>query len=823
MIRSKSPKPSTLSAALTAAFATFTAMTPFDSMADTEISGTQGSESWASGNLTVSKTGRIASWDGVLVIGTSVGTLTNRGTIVSAAVGVSGNTAPSSAMVALINEPGATITGGTEGVSNFGAIDTVLNSGFIYGGHTAFYTQGPISTLTNTAGAVIGSVESAVGIHIDRYGGAIDTLTNDGLVKGRGSAIRVGGAIAQLNNSGTVSSAGSAIFLEYGGNISTLTNSGTITGGSFAIKAANNASLSTLTNSGTIVGDISLIHPVSIAGAQGDAFGTLTGVKDLPATLSVSSPGEGVEFTSGNLRLNDNIVLSNGTVKNSGATLLLTTPIGIVGTYSQAAGATLQIGVSDTAVTHGNIQSDVGYGRLIVSGSAVIDANAAVTLRKMNVYPFAVGQRFVVVDAASQGTQYNEGALRYAIKDSPATVVGTAVPADDRKLLVLSITNMNAPTSPLANPPVTPSVNPPAAITGVTNYTGVSDPGLLNVFNATKALSGASINRAGAQMSPQVSASRAAAASTMDALNVVSTHIDQSRLNALTAPPACDSEPLRSVWGQALGGQSRQADAGLIDGYRANFGGVLLGFDCAINRRWRAGGVLTYTNTDITNTGYTNGSQTRVDALGLIGFGSYTADRWYANLSTGMAQQRYNTTRIIDFPGVSGTAYGAFGGTQLVARAEFGYPLAAGSLTVTPIVALTYGYLKQNAYTETAGNGAALSVGTTNTRSVTTDLAIKLSQPFASRYGAWIPELQVGWRHQYDNSQGLTFSQFSADPTGETAFSTAGSRPITDTALVTAGLTLVRSERTSLTLRYDLQAASGYVSQAGSLRLRQFF
>jgi len=58
------------------------------------------------------------------------------------------------------------------------------------------------------------------------------------------------------------------------------------------------------------------------------------------------------------------------------------------------------------------------------------------------------------------------------------------------------------------------------------------------------------------------------------------------------------------------------------------------------------------------------------------------------NLSGGVVQQQYDTSRAVNFQGLSGTAGGHFSGQLYVARAEAGYPLALGGLTLTPLASL---------------------------------------------------------------------------------------------------------------------------------------
>lgn len=250
---------------------------------------------------------------------------------------------------------------------------------------------------------------------------------------------------------------------------------------------------------------------------------------------------------------------------------------------------------------------------------------------------------------------------------------------------------------------------------------------------------------------------------------------------------------------------------------------MLFGVDRPLNDAWRVGGAFSYSNIAVNNTGYTAGNTSRVNAYGLTGYGSYIAERWYANLSAGAILQRYNATRRIDYSGFSGTAGANFGGQQYVMRGEVGMPLSVGPITVTPLAALSYSYQHQGSYTENGGNGAGLSVGTSHLTSVKSDLGAKFQREFTTRYGLLVPQLSVAWRHEYDNTRTATAANFAADTLGETSFTTLGSSPVSNLANVNVGVTLLRANNTSISARYEAQAGKGYVSQAGSVKLRQLF
>ncbi|MGV2293648.1 hypothetical protein AAHK20_33425, partial [Trinickia sp. YCB016] len=214
-----------LSLAVTAALA---AMTPHAAKSQTVISGNVNSTQWwTSGNFTVNKGALIStSATAVAAIGSSLGTLTNNGTLNGVnTVQTSGNIA------ALINNGTITATivsAGTDAFENSGTIGSLVNSGTI-------------------SGWSVGLINNP---------GTIGTLTNSGTISGRNTAIDnvSPSGIGTLSNSGTIRATG--IGLYNGGTIGSLVNSGTITGNSYAIYNDTTGTIGPITNSGVIAGNI---------------------------------------------------------------------------------------------------------------------------------------------------------------------------------------------------------------------------------------------------------------------------------------------------------------------------------------------------------------------------------------------------------------------------------------------------------------------------------------------------------------------------------------------------------------------------------------
>lgn len=691
----------------------------------------------------------------------------------------------------------ATVSGGTIAIGNFGTISALNNAGTIVGQTSyALLNEGTINTITNS-----GQINTDVSNNAIRNTGNIGTLSNSGVISSPQDAIYNTGSIGTLSNSGTISAAGNAIYNGVSGSLGTITNSGLITG--------------TITNLSS--GDL------SIDGGTGSTFGTLTGASSVG---SIANTASNVVFGSGNLLLNDNIDVGTYSVKNTGATLQVNAPMTITGNYSQSADATLLVGVANGAVATGTISSDSSYGRLVVSGGATIASGSAVDLTKLDSYSFAAGQRFVVIQASSTGTDYNESTLNYSASGFTGTITGTDVTSDGYSDLVLTLSSgaSSASGSNLATLP-----NSKSSLGGLDNYTGL-DPALLNLYDASLALGGtSSANKAGAQLCPvqAISATAAAAAPAFDVMNLVASHSDTLRLaqnDGSSSGISTGDDPLDwTTWGQVFGGRATQGARDQVDGYVARYAGVLAGVDRMVNDHWRAGSVFSYDNTHIDGQDNTSGNSTRVDAYGLTGYASYEAESWYANLSAGYVQQQFHSTRQVDFSGFSGVASGQFDGQQYVARAEAGMPLTAGDLTLTPLGSLTYSHEHQNGYAETGGNGAALDVDDASASSVRSALGGRIEKSYDTAYGKLVPELQVQWIHEFDNQQVQTNASYEADTTGQTAFTTVGATPQRDLADVSLGLTLLGTRNLSVMADFEWQHASGFTSETGSLRLRQLF
>lgn len=690
----------------------------------------------------------------------------------------------------------------------------------VIGSTTSNYTMyGAQDLLFQSVGTINTTLTPALTVDSSVTHSTITLQPGAKLISSAGSGIGLlnKGQIDRISNSGLISGTQTAI--ENQASITLITNTGTISGANAIV---NTGSLGAIANAGTIAGNISLgSSALTITGGSGSSFGTLTGG-------TISSSANQLTLGSGNLLLDDDLVLNSGsgTLTSSGGTLQINGHKTLSGNYVQDASETLRIGVSDGATATG-ATSDAGYGRLTVSGSATIASGSSITLATTgSSYSFAQGQRYLVIVANSSGTNYNASSLNYSAVGYSGTVTGAVVSDGGNSDLVLTLGSTGGGSSPIN---AATASNSSEALRGLFNYTGTQAQ-LLNLFNAAAAIGSDSgkANAVGAQLSPIGVASTnflISNASLGATSGILNNRLGQTRTGLSSGDAMLD----QSVWGQVFGSHISQGERDGLSGYRADFGGLMIGADRPIGDRWQAGAAFSYGTSSSRETGSGAGSSIKSQALGVHGYAGFTADKWYLNLDTSVRRLSYDSHRKIEFPGFYGVATGNYHGTQYQVSAETGWPILLDSkllhrTTLTPIAGLSYSRLEQSAYTEKDGNGAALSVGATADSSLSSRLAVRLERGSDTRWGAVTSYVQLGWQHELRNTRLQTTARYVADATGGTSFTSQGAKPQRDVAVLTLGTMLAKSEQ--LTLSGQLQINSGdnsYREYGANLMLRYRF
>lgn len=269
------------------------------------------------------------------------------------------------------------------------------------------------------------------------------------------------------------------------------------------------------------------------------------------------------------------------------------------------------------------------------------------------------------------------------------------------------------------------------------------------------------------------------------------------------------------VWHELFGFQGRQGRRDGIDGYDASAYGFSIGGDRRLDGASRAGVAFGYGQSSVQDKGVNLGNWTNVSSFQGTLYGSTLLDGMWMKGALGLARHQYSTFRSVVGSGVTGD----FDAWNVTARADAGWPMQRGRITLTPVAGLAYGRLQQSAYTE-RGTGA-LAVDANGRDSLRSLLGARVLLPLSRRgVDAMSLELRALWNHEFVDSSYDTTARFVS---GGGAFTTAGVQP-TQNGL-NLGTTFRIGGRDSaglrqtLLLNYDAELRDQYVSHALQLRV----
>lgn len=804
---------------------------------------------------------------GIRFFGTSTGnaelTLNNAGTIASGtgdAILTNAYTSTYNAAIT-INNTGTLTSGGI----NVGLIDidplasgsgtdtTVINnSGTIQSGSAvgvrirgANGTR-PTVTVNNTAGTIAGmSGLSAVAT-------TNGTVHYNTTVNVSGGSITSDGAGAAIDLSTAASDSSEVITLS-GGSIAASSAAGT----AIALKGADTSRI-TLTG-GSLVGKITTatanktdltVNPGASHSFSLDSdIGTAT---DYLATVAISS---------GTLDLGANLYANRVDV-NNGATLALTADDLVVAT---ATAASTTGGTSSNAGHNGGFYLnggtlDIGTHRLIGSSGALTGGLKVTDNSSLALTIAATTHGYLDFSSGTTGLTVDTGKTLTVVP----TFMGYAVQSGDKFLLIdvdsstTSAVNGAIAVSATSTPLQTWTVlTATSAMTDSQNYTiGVNDLYLTAVNNSAASLTGVSdnsakavdaatstggpstlasalnnlptnsqVNDAGEQLHPSTSGGsiEGATQATLQALQVVEARSAEIRSGEHGASGVSAGETARGagVWGQVFGYYGSQDSKDGIAGYTATTGGLALGADAHVLDNLLVGISGAYGNTRVEDDGASDGNLTKINSYQGTVYATYSGDPWYVNGLAAFALHKYDTTRNVDFSGFSDEATGSHDGRQYTVKIDGGYPVdLGGGYLLTPTLGAQWSHLDQDGYSESSASGSALRVGSVSSDSIKSMLGVTLSTKIHTDSVDLLPEVRLGWNHEFNDDAVNTTASYVA---GGSSFTSTSMTPGSDAAVLGLGLTLAKGEDFSLRASYDLELKDAYVGHNGLVQIRSEF
>lgn len=549
--------------------------------------------------------------------------------------------------------------------------------------------------------------------------------------------------------------------------------------------------------------------------------------------------------TSSYLALQHNVATTNGTTVNDKASLY-----GGYSNFTLTGGLALNTSTVDltrggsVTVTNGitvaNGKTTTLYTKLGSSSAGYIDitggtftlgnASSALTVNGyMSGRAAQDGDKFIVINSANAAV-LNGGSITTSTSNGLVTWAARVAGAGDAGTDVYGRT-INAGQDVI----LVSSVRKAAEVPGVTKESSdvidklptnpTTTKGTELVASLQNLNSAAELNSAGAQLKPETGRGsvEAAVGATTQALAVVGNRAETIRTASSGKTGISTGEMIEGTgfWAEGFGHKADQGHRGTSDGYNSSTAGMAFGADARVAEPLRVGLAGTYSQTWMDEKGARSRNGNDIKSYGAILYSSYAGEPWYFDTSLAVALHRYDSQRGIGFTGFDGIARNKHDGMQYTGKAEAGYPVRLDdATTLTPLANMTWTRLVQESYEEFGAGGANLRIGRASSDSLTSGLGGKLSREFPSSIGTLVPELRLSWLHEFKGGAPTTVASFAS---GGTAFTSEGTAPARDGALIGAGLTLLANDSYELSANVDVELRDNYVGQSGRIRLRSSF
>lgn len=697
------------------------------------------------------------------------------------------------------NSATGVITGNSSGSAvsiGQGSERTVINSGSIIntrltGFSTGVFVQGGPSTITNNAGAVIkggynGVYASATGVL---------TFTNAGTIESTGSsanskAVEATGGGSFVNSGSITSAAGDGLYLNAAG---TVTNSGTISGAVNAINFNGNSTrtlkldtgsvLNGLVKGGTGTDNLILLGAGSESTAKFLNFETLSMQGSAWSLSNAGSFSSSAEIQAGVLNVLGTLtsptinVRALGTVKGTGTLAGAVTNAGTVdvsggtlnvtGTYANAAGGTLRVGVTPAAVA----------GRLAVSGVATLAGGTVSVTAGSGSY--TLGASYRILTASSVGGSFSgvvddSAFLQFVLDyDTPGEVW----------LRVSAIANL---------PGIAETPNQLATATALQAMP--ASP----LFDAVVPLSAADALEAFDDLSGEVHASllRALVDASRQPRDAAFDRVD-----AAFAALAKGEVGTRNIWARGYGARGTLAGDGNAAGFNFGSGGMLVGADGLISREVFVGMLAGIGGVAVDLPERDSRVAAASYQLGLYGGAALGEVR--LAFGAALASSEVSVTRTPRFTGFSETVTADYATTTAQLFGELGYAFALGEVAATPFARVALLGQSGGQYAESGGN-AALSGASSDIGAAVLTAGVKLARRLVLGDGLVVAARGSIALQRSTGDQPTATHSFA----GSMPFTVSGAKPGDTALLLEAGLGTELAPEVNLDLSYQGQFGS---------------
>ncbi|KZL12511.1 Extracellular serine protease precursor [Pseudovibrio axinellae] len=270
----------------------------------------------------------------------------------------------------------------------------------------------------------------------------------------------------------------------------------------------------------------------------------------------------------------------------------------------------------------------------------------------------------------------------------------------------------------------------------------------------------------------------------------------------------------RLFWGKAYGAWGSWDSDGNAAGVDRNAGGLIVGIDTHLTETLSAGLTAGYGHTSIDDDSVSSAS---VDSyhIGVYGAGSFGD----ASLKAGLtySYNQIDSERDVRFGSLSEDLSANYNAGTFQVFTEAGYDLDTSFATLTPFAGLAYVNVNSDGFSESGGD-AVLAVNSASDGTAITNLGLRINKAFDLSGANVAVSGSIAWQRIYGNS-------FTSDNafTGGNSFSVSGVPTNQDSAVMNAGVSMMFSENTQISLSYDALLSSDVQDQSVKAVLKAQF
>ncbi|MBS1199278.1 MAG: hypothetical protein H6R18_3063 [Proteobacteria bacterium] len=278
----------------------------------------------------------------------------------------------------------------------------------------------------------------------------------------------------------------------------------------------------------------------------------------------------------------------------------------------------------------------------------------------------------------------------------------------------------------------------------------------------------------------------------------------------VTVLPESDKTSGRRVWGQVVGANFRDGNAGFDARASGIFFGTdqrlssssLLGFSAGLMRSrldWRDAG-----------------GQAEIQSAKAGVHFLWSEANWFVQGGANLGVSQADTRRNIAFGQISRIASASTKGWEGNIRLETGYRLPLENVRLVPTISLDTFHFHRRAFAETGADSLNLRVQAVSNHSLRSVAAIHLSWDSKLRNGQLLtPFLQLGWAHERSLDGRVITAALQGEADG---FTVQGNTRRRNALLFSTGASLVSGRNLSVFARYQLEHSpnsSGQLLSAG--------